>query len=115
MDIRPSSGFAVFVVLTGTLLTFLLVFYPGFASPLRRAELETNRQFVKRWRITDICLFPEARYTRHLSQADLHAAFQDHPGARDHFPSGSMAVPPLLSGGSTLLKKSAGVEDAQMD
>jgi hypothetical protein len=39
-------------------------------------------------------LFTEARYTRHRSQADLHAAFQDHPGALEHFPTGSLVGPP---------------------
>jgi acyl-CoA thioesterase len=44
--------------------------------------------------LTDLCLFTEARYTRHLSQADLHSAFQDHPLSLEHFPAGSIAGPP---------------------
>lgn len=44
--------------------------------------------------LTDLCLFTDARYTRHLTQADRFAAFQDHPGALEHFPSGSLAGPP---------------------
>jgi hypothetical protein len=44
--------------------------------------------------LTDLCLFTEARYTRHLSQADLHSAFQDHPMSLEHFPTGSIAGPP---------------------
>ncbi len=44
--------------------------------------------------LTDFALFTEARYTRHPSQADLHSAFQDHPMALDHFPSGSFRPPP---------------------
>ncbi|MCK7500019.1 MAG: hypothetical protein MZW92_64010 [Comamonadaceae bacterium] len=44
--------------------------------------------------LTDLCLFTEARYTRHPSQADLHSAFQDHPLALEHFPTGSLIVPP---------------------
>ena len=44
--------------------------------------------------LTDLALFTEARYTRHPSQADLHSAFQDHPFALEHFPSGSIAGPP---------------------
>jgi hypothetical protein len=39
-------------------------------------------------------LFTEARYTRHPSQADLHSAFQDHPMAFEHFPTGSLIGPP---------------------
>ena len=44
--------------------------------------------------LTDLCLSTEARYTRHLSQSDRHAAFQSHPLALDHFPSGSLFAPP---------------------
>ena len=44
--------------------------------------------------LTDLCFFTEARYTRHLSQADLQTAFQDHPLSLEHFPAGSMTGPP---------------------
>ena len=44
--------------------------------------------------LTDLALFTEARYTRHPSQADFHSAFQDHPVALEHFPTGSIAGPP---------------------
>lgn len=44
--------------------------------------------------LTDLCLFTEARYTRHPAMADRHAAFQDHPMGLDHFPSGSLVTPP---------------------
>ena len=49
---------------------------------------------VARLELTDLALFTEARYTRHLSQTDLHSAFQDHPFALEHFPAGSIAGPP---------------------
>ncbi|MBE0617105.1 MAG: hypothetical protein IH608_04165, partial [Proteobacteria bacterium] len=42
---------------------------------------ERNRSVVRSYRLTDLNLFNEARYTRHLSQADLHTAFQDHPAS----------------------------------
>lgn len=45
--------------------------------------------------LTDLALWTEARYTRHPSQADLFSAFQDLPGALDHFPAGSVVAPPL--------------------
>ena len=44
--------------------------------------------------LSDLCLFTEARYTRHPSQADFHSAFQDHPLSLEHFPSGSIIGPP---------------------
>lgn len=58
------------------------------------ARLEDNRRLVRELQLTDLCLFTEARYTRHPSQADLHTAFQDHPMALEHFPSGSLIPPP---------------------
>ncbi len=52
------------------------------------------RRWVAGLRLTDLCLFTEARYTRNPALADLHTPFQDHPTALEHFPSGSLASPP---------------------
>lgn len=57
-------------------------------------RIEDNRRLVRELQLTDLCLFTEARYTRHPSQADLHTPFQDHPMALEHFPSGSLIPPP---------------------
>jgi hypothetical protein len=54
---------------------------------------------VKRLELTDLCLFTEARYTRHPTQADLHSPFQDHPLSFEHFPSGSLLALPKGIGG----------------
>ncbi len=51
--------------------------------------LTRSREVVKHLELTDLCLFTEARYMRHPSQADLHSAFQDHPVSMEHFPAGS--------------------------
>ena len=51
---------------------------------------------VRDYELTDLSLFTEARYTRHLSQADGFTPFQDHPMAFEHFPSGSLVTPPAL-------------------
>ena len=59
---------------------------------------------VAQLRLTDLALFTEARYTRHPSQADLHSAFQDHPLAQEHFPTGSLISPP-----AGLLQATSGV------
>lgn len=58
------------------------------AGPAARASI------VRRLGLTDLVLSTEARYTRHPSQADRFAPFQDHPHALDHFPSGSVVAPP---------------------
>ncbi len=65
-------------------------------------------RLVKSLRLTDLALFTEARYTRHPSQADLHSAFQDHPLALEHFPSGSLLGPP-----ATLIDTIAGGNDGR--
>ena len=64
---------------------------------VKQADLPWIRQkaaVVKNLGLTDLCLSTEARYTRHLSQADWHAAFQCHPLALDLFPIGSIIGPP---------------------
>ena len=65
-------------------------------SQVSRAGTRTasNRELVRRLKLSDLCFFTEARYTRHPAMADHHAAFQDHPMALEHFPSGSLMSPP---------------------
>ncbi|WP_037374350.1 hypothetical protein [Sedimenticola selenatireducens] len=85
----------LYVVLSGL---FLLSLADTTRSPPEGAErIDRTRRMVAELGLTDPALFTEARYTRHLSQADLHSAFQDHPMALEHFPSGSLLVPPQRS------------------
>ncbi len=58
--------------------------------------LKARSKIVKRLELTDLCLYTEASYTRHLSQADLHTPFQDYPMSLEHFPSGSILQPPPM-------------------
>lgn len=44
--------------------------------------------------LTDLGVATEARYTRHPAVSDPMAAFMDHPGAIEHFPTGSFWSPP---------------------
>lgn len=57
-------------------------------------DLALQAALVARLELTDLCLSTEARYTRHPSQADAFAPFQDHPRAIEHFPSGSILAAP---------------------
>lgn len=84
-----------FVFLVITLALFLLTFADAASHRAgRAAALEANARLVAQLGLTDLCLFTEARYTRHPSQADLHSAFQDHPIGLEHFPSGALLPPP---------------------
>ncbi len=79
---------------------FLLCLIAVDAAVSRRIDnegIEKRREIVKTLNLTDLCLFTEARYTRHPSMADINSAFQEHPLALEHFPSGSLTViPPHL-------------------
>ena len=94
---RKSNLFLLFLALNLVLVALLF----GHAS-IRRDQLRENlaetEGLVKRLELTDLCLFTEANYTRHLSQADLHAPFQDSPMTLEHFPSGALVVPPATIG-----------------
>ena len=90
---RKSSQF--FLVL-GALLTLFVL---SFADLALRAEAAGERRDlmqrqVRAFDLTDLALFTEARYIRHLSQADRHTPFQDHPMSLEHFPNGSIILPP---------------------
>lgn len=90
---RRGSGLAAWL-LAASLACLLLVLADASRMAEERArERAQGRALVARVGLTDLALFNEARYTRHLSQADRHAAFQDHPGALEHFPAGSLAGP----------------------
>ena len=82
-------GLALMAALFGACLV-----HASIDSRLRARQLQDKAEMVERLMLTDLALFTEARYTRHLSMADRHSAFQDHPMSLEHFPSGSIAGPP---------------------
>jgi len=92
---RPSTSYLTATAAAGALLCALLLIYPalpaGKTQTRQRAEAAA---LAKKLGIADLCLFTEARYTRHLAQADWFAAFQEHPASLEHFPSGSLVLPP---------------------
>lgn len=92
---RRSTRLLLFLALT------LLLFVGSFVDVFYRQStastgLQHRSQLVAELGLTDLALFTEARYTRHLSQSDLHSAFQDHPHAFEHFPSGSLVSPRIV-------------------
>jgi hypothetical protein len=91
--VRKSTAFSLFTLGSAILLA-LLLWSGRYGSGEAGAMQEASRVMVQKLQLTDLCLFTEARYTRHPSMADLHSAFQDHPLALEHFPSGSLTTPP---------------------
>lgn len=86
--ILTAAGLAVLVALVGwTVLE---------NRRWRREELPRLHTLTARLNLSDLALWTEARYTRHPSQADLFSAFQDLPGAPEHFPAGSILSPPPM-------------------
>jgi len=49
---------------------------------------------VRQLGLTDLCLFTEASYTRHISMTDMATPFQDSPATFEHFPTGALVSPP---------------------
>jgi hypothetical protein len=92
---RKSNLFLLYLALLSSLL-LLSQLDAYIRSRGADQELAQMRTQVATWELTDLALFTEARYTRHLSQADYHTPFQDHPFALEHFPSGSLVMPPAL-------------------
>ncbi len=89
---RKSEIWLLLTLVGFGLLGWSLV-HTRYAADQAGDRLEHSRQLVTRLGLTDLSLFTEARYTRHPSQADRHSAFQDHPMALEHFPSGSLVIP----------------------
>ena len=77
------------------LLALALVFAHASYRGEALVQAQTERaKMVRALGLTDLCIFTEARYTRHPAVSDLHSAFQDHPASLEHFPSGSFVGPP---------------------
>lgn len=105
---RPAHR--VLIVLACAAGSFALTFID--AARLRAASAAGSAdmaRLVARLGLTDPVLFTEARYTRHPTQADLQSAFQDHPVALEHFPSGALVPPPagILTAYENLDRKTA--------
>ena len=93
---RKSTIYLTFIAGCIIALSLLLLIHPILSAKYYGKIRSDTHKLVQKLGLTDLCLFTEARYTRNLSQADLHSAFQDHPMAFEHFPSGSLVLPPVL-------------------
>lgn len=89
----PRNADAALTLLAILLLLFGLTFMNAVWRSLT-VDRTASQTLVQELGLSDLSLFTEARYTRHPSQADRHAPFQDHPGALEHFPTGLLSPPP---------------------
>lgn len=80
-------------------VTALLVLALLGGAPQRPSSASgvAHRELVRELQLTDLALWSEASYCRHLSQTDLFAPFADHPAAFEHFPSGSLVPVPVAA------------------
>ncbi|WP_303720720.1 hypothetical protein [Malonomonas rubra] len=99
---QRSLAFGAYLLFSSLLLALLLYSGRQQADTVAEHYFPANRQLVKQLGLTDLSIWSEARYTRHPSQADLFTAFQDYPGAFDHFPAGSIIGPGCLQGSPSL-------------
>ena len=84
------------LIMLEVLVLVLLVAAGHFTAGRMTAVRRCNRQLVQVFELTDLSIWTEARYTRHLSQADVFSAFQDSMGALERFPAGALAPPMRL-------------------
>ena len=88
------SGVCLSLTALCVLLLTLMFSHSRVRQQTDGALLGRIAALVRNLELTDLALFTEARYTRHLTQADLFSAFQDHPAALEHFPTGAIFGPP---------------------
>lgn len=86
----------VYLVCTSVLVLLLgfIFAHAAYTRETAKPQLLEMTAMVRQLELTDLCLFTDARYTRHPSMADMHSAFQDMPMSLEHFPSGSLMSPP---------------------
>ena len=91
--VRKSTLVLLFF-LVGMILILLTVMDANIQQGSATEAVNRSAMLVRELGLSDLALSTEARYTRHLTLADRHSAFQDHPTSFDHFPSGSIFLPP---------------------
>jgi hypothetical protein len=91
--VRKSNIYLVYIAVNLALLVLMFV-HAAYTREADMPYLREKSEMVRKFSLTDLCLFTDARYTRNPSMADRHSAFQDMPMSFDHFPSGSVMPPP---------------------
>lgn len=89
---RKSSAYFLMIAALLALVGLMLA-HTSLTRKEAQASLDEKRRMVHALALTDLCLFTEARYTRHPAVADIHSAFQDGPMSLEHFPSGALIGP----------------------
>jgi hypothetical protein len=89
---RPSTLFFIIISL-GLAAHLAMQYAAGVQMHNLGASEKQMRLLVKRFGLSDVCIASEARYIRHLAVSDPVSPYMDHPGAIEHFPSGSFWVP----------------------
>ena len=93
MVARKSNLFIIYTVLNITALLFIFA-HAHFERQRVTPTIEAKAALVERLQLTDLCLFTDARYTRNPAVADFNTPFQDSPMSMEHFPSGTIILPP---------------------
>ncbi|MFZ5906615.1 MAG: hypothetical protein ACOYVJ_04310 [Nitrospirota bacterium] len=93
MPFRKSDYFLGFLAVS-IMLMVIMAFHAARSIRHQMPDIRAKAGMVRELHLTDLCLFTDARYTRHPAMADLHTAFQDHPVSFEHFPSGTIIAPP---------------------
>jgi hypothetical protein len=85
---RPSHILFFIIILFFFIDTSLFIHAQKLKQELRSDE-KIQKIAVAGLGLSDLSVATEARYTRHPAVSDPMAPFADHPGALEHFPSGS--------------------------
>jgi hypothetical protein len=93
---RPSHILLIILLVLVFVDTSLFIHSQRLKKKLQSDEV-IQRIAVAGLGLTDLCVATEARYTRHPAVSDPMAPFMDHPGALEHFPTGSLWAPPNTS------------------
>ncbi|MEJ2580576.1 MAG: hypothetical protein P8127_02895 [Acidobacteriota bacterium] len=94
MTLFKAKAFVAFTMAQVIVLVVMVLWGASTAGARTDAEIPVKRELVKRLELTDLAIWTEARYTRHPTQADNFAPFQDGPSALEHFPAGSVVAAP---------------------